>query len=136
MSDWSVFLSKTGVVNNLKNISTPIEKTEAKKSDNKSISSEAKVVLTGLGASAAIAAGIIAIRKGQAAKAIKEVGIDTFKEAGNKFVKGKAFTKDGKPFSGVISMLTKNGLEKRTMTYKDGVLQEVKVYQKVEIKRG
>ena len=132
MSDLSINFAKTGVVNNKKNIVA--EKAETK-NDNSSSSSAANVVLSGLGAVAAIAVGIMAIRKFQGAKVVKEIGIDKFKEAGNIFIKGQALTKDGQPFTGIITKIGKDGL-KHNIEYTNGIIKEVKTYKPTKIFDG
>ena len=132
MSELSINFAKTGVVNNKKNIVA--EKAETK-NDNSSSSSAANVVLSGLGAVAAIAVGIMAIRKFQGAKVVKEIGIDKFKEAGNIFIKGQALTKDGQPFTGIITKIGKDGL-KHNIEYTNGIIKEVKTYKPTKIFDG
>ena len=132
MSDLSVNMLKSASIKSLKKADSPIAKAEAKKEDTKSTAK--KFTLAGLGAAAAIAAGIIAIKKGQAAKAIKEIGMDTFKEAGNNFIKGKAVTKNGKPFSGIVTTIGKDGI-KQNLKYENGVLTEVERFKTVNISR-
>lgn len=78
-----------------------------------------KFALTGLAIAGAIGSVILAIKKG---KVPKETLVDDFKNAGNKFVKGKAFNADGSAYTGLISSLKKDG-SKVVMTYKNGVLQ-------------
>lgn len=80
--------------------------------------------MSGLAAAAVIGAAIVAIKKGNASKILS---VDKFKEAGNKFVKGKAFTKSGNPFTGVITTTAKNGML-RKMEYVNGELKEVKSF--------
>ena len=128
MTDLGIGIVRTDILNDLKPISTPVDKTVTKEKSKKD--TIAKVALGGLVATAAIATALLAIKKGTGLKTVKETGIDAFKEAGNTFQKGKAVTKEGKPFSGVITKMTKNGQEKRTMFYENGVLKEVKVAEK------
>lgn len=54
---------------------------------------------------------------------IKELAVSTFKEAGNKFVKGKAVMADGTNYTGKIVSEGKDG-SKVVMEYLDGVLQK------------
>ena len=63
-----------------------------------------------------------------AAENIKNLSLDAFKEAGNKFVKGKAITKTGEGFTGVLEQSSKNG---RTYVkkYENGLLSEVKILE-------
>lgn len=130
MTDLGISSINTGVVKNLKNVSESIDPKEIniKTEKDKKKSTAAKVVLAGLGAAAAIAVGILAVKKGQGAKTIKEIGADKFKEAGNTFVKGKALTKNGEPFTGVITKLGSDGF-KHKIEYVNGVIKEVKTYK-------
>lgn len=54
---------------------------------------------------------------------IKELAVNTFKEAGNKFVKAKAVMADGTNYTGKIVSESKDG-SKVVMEYLDGVLQK------------
>lgn len=126
MSDLRIGIINSSVLPNTQNVSVPVEKKETKKEIK--LSNATKYTLGGLTALGVLSAAIYAIRKGQAAKAIKEIGIDKFKEAGNKFVKGKAIGKDGKPFSGIITQIGKDGL-KRNIEYQKGVIKEVKTFK-------
>lgn len=54
---------------------------------------------------------------------IKELAVSIFKEAGNKFVKGKAVMADGTNYTGKIVSESKDG-SKVVMEYVDGVLQK------------
>ena len=82
-------------------------------------SSVGKYVLGGLGATAAVAIALLAIKKG---KVPQTINVNSFKEAGNKFVKGKAVLKNGKPFTGSLETIQKDG-SKVVMTYENGVLK-------------
>lgn len=113
---------------------TNIAKSESydKKTEKEHNYTAAKVVLAGLTAAGIIAAAVVSVRRAKSianlkeeANSIKKYSVDAFKEAGNKFVKGNALTKDGEPFTGIIEHLTRNGSRKQ-MEYVDGVLQEVK----------
>lgn len=114
------------------NVKSPVNKTikNTKPEVNKAKTNKntSTIVMSGLAMAGVIGAAILAVKKGQAAKAIKEIGVNKFKEAGNTFVKGKAFTKDGKPFSGIITTIGKDGL-KRNIEYTNGVIKEVKTYK-------
>lgn len=94
--------------------SLPVTNTQTKKK-----SSVGKYVLGGLGATAAVAVALLAIKSG---KAPKNININTFKESGNKLVKGKAILKNGKPFTGSLETIQKDG-SKVVMTYENGVLK-------------
>ena len=87
-----------------------------------------KVILSGLAAAAAIGAAVFALKSGKVQNIAKEISVEKFKEAGNKFVNGKAITKSGKPFTGTIIKINKNG-EKRTLEYVDGYMKEVNVFK-------
>lgn len=122
-------IAKHMPANNVKAPATDVIK-EAKiteKTAKQEQTSTTKVVMSGLAAAAVIGAAILAVKKGCAAKAFKTVNLNQFKEAGNKFVKGKAFTKSGKPFTGVITTTAKNGMI-RKMEYVNGELKEVKSF--------
>lgn len=110
--------------------STKNEKSFVKEPNNNK--SYKKVILSGLAASATIAAGILAINKGKALKFIKEISIDKFKAAGNTLKNGKAFKKNGKPFSGTVSTIGKDGF-KRNLEYRDGMLKQVEEFSPVNI---
>lgn len=81
-----------------------------------------KVAMAGLAAAGAIGIALLSIKKGNA-NAVKEIGIDAFKEAGNSFVKGKAITAEGQPFSGIVNTIGKDG-SKHSLEYVNGVLKE------------
>ena len=57
------------------------------------------------------------------AEQIKEMAIDMFKKAGNKFEKGKAITANKTPYTGTLTHINKDG-NKFVMEYKDGILQK------------
>lgn len=82
-------------------------------------SNTTKCALTGFAIAGAIGLAILAIKKG---KVPKETFVDDFRNAGNKFVKGKAFNADGSAYTGLISSLKKDG-SKVVRAYKNGVLQ-------------
>lgn len=90
-----------------------------------------KVVMAGLATLGVIAAAAVAIKKGKAPKDIK-MSVNSFKEAGNTFVKGRAVSANGKPFSGVLTMVNKNG-NTREIKYVNGVLQQVEVFKPVNL---
>ena len=87
-----------------------------------------KVILSGLAAAAVVGAVVCSLKSGKIQKLAKEISVEKFKESGNKFVNGKAITKNGKPFTGTITKITKNG-EKRTLEYVDGYLKEVNAFK-------
>jgi len=104
------------------------KKEEQPKETKKGISTTTKVVVgTGLAALAAV--GIYVATKGKSISGLKGIVKDAgnhavlplseFKTQGCKFVKGKAFMPDGKPFNGMIK--TKNG---GFMIYENGLLQQ------------
>ena len=63
-------------------------------------------------------------QKGQeATNIIKEMTVESFKQAGNKFKKGKALNPDGTGFSGTILNKTKNGAEV-SLVYENGLIQK------------
>jgi hypothetical protein len=54
---------------------------------------------------------------------IKEMAIDAFKKAGNKFEKGKALKADGTAYTGDLTQTLKDGT-RITREYKDGIIQK------------
>lgn len=78
--------------------------------------------MAGLATAGAIGLALLSIKKGNA-NAVKEIGIDAFKEAGNSFVKGKAITAEGQPFSGIVNTIGKDK-SKHSLEYINGVLKE------------
>lgn len=112
---------------NVKKASVPVankKTTSQTESDDTHKKNLTAVILTGLGAAGVIGAAILAIKKNQAADAVKIIGVQQFKNAGNKFLKGKALTSKGEPFTGVLMQTVKNGNEKE-MHYVNGVLEKV-----------
>lgn len=95
------------------------------KKEKKSKFNATNVTLYGLGALGVIGAAILAVRHGKTGKALQEIGIDNFKEAGNFFKKGNAFTKEGKPFTGTVTKENAAGF-KHHIQYENGVIKEVK----------
>lgn len=75
---------------------------------------------------AVIAAAGIAIASCGRIKS-KNLSLDAFQKAGNKFIKGKAITKTGEGFTGVLKQSSKSG---RTYVkrYENGLLSEVKIF--------
>ena len=59
--------------------------------------------------------------------AIKEMTVDAFKQAGNKFNKGKAITNTGEAFTGNITHQTKDG-KNIVREYENGVLKKLTKY--------
>lgn len=86
-------------------------------------SSVGKYVLGGLGATAAVAIALLALKKGNAPKTLQE-----FKQAGSKFTKGKAILKNGKLYTGAIETIKKDG-SKVIMTYENGVLKTAQQFK-------
>ncbi len=102
-------------------------------------------VIVGTGLTALAAVGIYLATKGKGAKAtqkvvtetvhntqetantVKEMTVDAFKQAGNKFNKGKAVTNTGETFTGNITHQTKDG-KKIVMEYENGVLKKSTKY--------
>lgn len=111
-----------------KNIAS--QKKNKENTENKNNTTQ-KVILSGLAAAAAIGAAVFALKSGKVQKLANEISVEKFKEAGNKFVKGRAFTQNGKPFTGTITQITNNG-EKRTLEYVDGYLKEVNVFNPIK----
>lgn len=133
----SVSLNNVVQVNNAQPINQPTKKTDEK---TKSFPTKTAVVV-GTGLTALAAVGIYLATKGKGAKAtqevvpdigqnaqeathaIKEMTVDAFKQAGNKFNKGKALTSTGESFTGSITHQTKDG-KNITMEYVDGLLKK------------
>ena len=103
--------------------------------ENKGLSTGAKVAI-GTGLVALASYGIYLATRGKVKpkttppattnnpmQEIKELAVNTFKEAGNKFVKGKAVMADGTNYTGKIVSEGKDG-SKVVMEYLDGVLQK------------
>ena len=103
--------------------------------ENKGLSTGAKVAI-GTGLVALASYGIYLATRGKVkpkttppattnnpVQEIKELAVNTFKEAGNKFVKGKAVLADGTNYTGKIVSEGKDG-SKVVMEYLDGVLQK------------
>lgn len=112
---------------------TPI--TSVPQKENKGLSTGAKVAI-GTGLVALASYGIYLATRGKvkpkatppattnnSVQEIKELAVNTFKEAGNKFVKGKAVMADGTNYTGKIVSESKDG-SKVVMEYLDGVLQK------------
>ena len=112
---------------------TPI--TSVPQKENKGLSTGAKVAI-GTGLVALASYGIYLATRGKVkpkttppattnnpVQEIKELAVNTFKEAGNKFVKGKAVMADGTNYTGKIVSEGKDG-SKVVMEYLDGVLQK------------
>ena len=111
------------------NVSKP-----AKAEEKQGMSTTAKWAI-GLGLTALASYGIYAFTKGRVKGAkptpkpenpipeIKEMAVNAFKEAGNKFDKGKAILADGTKYTGNITSTGKDG-SKVVMEYVDGVLQK------------
>ena len=107
--------------------------------ENKGLSTGAKVAI-GTGLVALASYGIYVATKGKVkpkhnpittppattnnpVQEIKELAVSTFKEAGNKFIKGKAVLVDGTNYTGKIVSEGKDG-SRVVMEYLDGVLQK------------
>ena len=102
--------------------------------EKQGMSSTAKWAI-GLGLTALAATGIYFATKGQVKgpnptpkpdnpiPEIKEMAVNAFKEAGNKFDNGKAILADGTKYTGNITSTGKDG-SKVVMEYVDGVLQK------------
>ena len=98
-------------------VSIPSPKSE---NEEKSSMSTGTKVAIGAGLAALAAVGIYLVTKGRGGS--KEISVDAFKKAGNKFIKGKAITKSGKEFTGNITHKTKDG-KTIVMKYENGFLQ-------------
>ena len=136
-----VSMNNVSQVNNTQPIKQQPKTTDEK---TKSFPTQTAVVVgTGLAALAAV--GIYLATKGKGAKAtqkavtetvhntqetantVKEMTVDAFKQAGNKFNKGKAVTNTGEAFTGNITHQTKDG-KKIVLEYENGLLNKSKKY--------
>ncbi len=136
-----VSMNNVSQVNNTQPI-----KQQPKTTDEKTKSFPTKTaVVVGTGLAALAAVGIYLATKGKGAKAtqkvvtetvhntqetantVKEMTVDAFKQAGNKFNKGKAVTNTGETFTGNITHQTKDG-KKIVMEYENGVLKKSTKY--------
>lgn len=102
-------------VNNTKTMSVPFEGQPDDKSKKVKTA-----VLAGLGALGAVGVAMFAIKRGKVNKALSS--LDDFKASGNKLVKGKAVKANGKPYTGIISHVNKDGT-KIYMEYENGILK-------------
>lgn len=128
------------------NNAQPIKQLTTPEDDKKSKSIPIKTtVVVGTGLAALAAIGIYIATRGKGSKifskdvtevtqkpqevtnAIKEMTVDAFKKAGNKFNKGKAVTNTGEAFTGNITRQTKDG-KKIVLEYKNGVLNNSTKY--------
>ena len=143
-----VSMNNVSQVNNTQSI-----KQQPKTTDEKTKSFPTKTaVVVGTGLAALAAVGIYLATKGKGGKAvqqathntqeavqnvaqnaqeatntIKEMTVDAFKQAGNKFNKGKAVTNTGEAFTGNITHQTKDG-KKIVMEYENGLLNKSTKY--------
>lgn len=124
--------------NNIQQSKQPENKTDEK---SKFLTPTQTKVAVGTALTALAAVGIYLATKGKDAKVtqetvtnatqnaqemtntIKEMTVDAFKKAGNKFNKGKALNVDGTGFSGTILSQTKDGAEV-SMVYENGLIKE------------
>ena len=125
-------------VNNTQPIKQSTKNTDEKQ---KSSTSTKTLVTVGAGLIALATVGIYIATKGKAVKAtqdvvqnsqkttnaIKEMTVDAFKQAGNKFNKGKAITNTGEAFTGNITHQTKDG-KNIVREYENGVLKKLTKY--------
>ena len=102
---------------------SPIAQNTDKTQNNRNLKT-----IGGIAAGLAIiaAAGIAIASRGRIKS--KNLSLDAFQKAGNKFEKGKAITKTGEGFTGVLEQSSKNG---RTYVkkYENGLLSEVKILE-------
>ena len=136
-----VSMNNVSQVNNTQPI-----KQQPKTTDEKTKSFPTKTaVVVGTGLAALAAVGIYLATKGKGAKAtqkavtetvhntqetastVKEMTVDAFKQAGNKFNKGKAITSTGETFTGNITHQTKDG-KNIVIEYENGVLKKSTKY--------
>lgn len=140
----SVSMNNVSQVNNPQPIKQPQKKTDEKQ---KSLTPTKTTVAIGAGLTALAAIGIYFATRGKTGKATQEtatealtgavtkpfseivdgfegITVDAFKEAGHKFIKGKAYTNSGEKFTGKILHKKSNGTVV-VGNYKDSLLQEV-----------
>lgn len=134
----SVSLQNITQVNNTQPIKQSTKNTDEKQ---KSSTSTKTIVTVGAGLIALATVGIYIATRGKAVKAtqdvvqnsqkttntIKEMTVDAFKQAGNKFNKGKAITNTGEAFTGNITHQTKDG-KNIVREYENGVLKKSTKY--------
>lgn len=112
----TVSLPKNQLMKKVSFAEYPAEK-QLEANQDKKMSTGSKIILGGLAATAAVAIGIIALRKG------KITTIDSFKKAGNYFEKGIAKNKNGSAFTGVLEHIKKDGT-KMSLKYDNGKIVE------------
>ncbi len=142
-----VSLNNVSQVNNTQAIKQPEKKTDEK--SNFLTPTKTKIAV-GTALTALAAVGIYLATKGKGNKAtqevvteathdiqeavpetvntIKEMTVDAFKQAGNKFNKGKAVTSTGEVFTGSLTHQTKDG-KNIVREYENGVLKKATKYE-------
>ena len=124
----------------------PVKPSETKTDDkSKFLTPTQTKVAIGTGLAALAAVGIYLATRGRSAKpaenvindvtqnaqetanTIKEMTVDTFKQGGNKFVKGKAITSTGESFTGSITHQTKDG-KNIVSEYENGLIKKSTKY--------
>ena len=120
-------INNVAQTNNIQSTKTLEKKTEE---TSKTSNLTKTTVAIGAGVTALAAVGIYLATKGKGAKStqetantIKEMTVDAFKKAGNKFNKGKAVTSTGEAYTGSISHQTKDG-KNIVREYENGVLKK------------
>lgn len=124
-------INNVAQTNNIQSTKTLEKKTEE---TSKTSNLTKTTVAIGAGVTALAAVGIYLATKGKGAKStqetanvIKEMTVDAFKKAGNKFNKGKAVTSTGEAYTGSISHQTKDG-KNIVREYENGVLKKSTKY--------
>lgn len=142
-----VSLNNVSQVNNTQAIKQPEKKTDEK---SKFLTPTKTKIAVGTALTALAAVGIYLATKGKGNKAtqeavteathniqetvpetvntIKEMTVDAFKQAGNKFNKGKAVTSTGEVFTGSLTHQTKDG-KNIVREYENGVLKKATKYE-------
>ena len=142
-----VSLNNVSQVNNTQAIKQPEKKTDEK---SKFLTPTKTKIAVGTALTALAAVGIYLATKGKGNKAtqeavteathniqetvpetvntIKEMTVDAFKQAGNKFNKGKAVTSTGEVFTGSLTHQTKDG-KNIVREYENGVLKKSTKYE-------
>ena len=142
-----VSLNNVSQVNNTQAIKQPEKKTDEK---SKFLTPTKTKIAVGTALTALAAVGIYLATKGKGNKAtqeavteathniqetvpetvntIKEMTVDAFRQAGNKFNKGKAVTSTGEVFTGSLTHQTKDG-KNIVREYENGVLKKATKYE-------
>ena len=121
----------SSVNNNVKNLSFGENNEKPDTEKRPQISAQTKVLI-GAGLAALAAVGIYIATRGKTKgttekplEQLKEMAVSQFKNAGNKFEKGKALTSTGEAYTGTLIHTTKDG-KNIILKYENGLLVESK----------